>query len=129
MRARPLQFDVENLLYLSRASRHHDHLVTQIDRFQQIVGDKKNCEWLRLVEPQKKIMHDRLHERVKRTKWFVHQKNFRATDEGPDDLHAAPHAGRNTAGVALLDSAQPDPAQHVLRSGAHLPWGHRSLND
>ena len=102
------------------ARRHHDHLVGEIDRFGQAVGDEHHGLAGRGPDPQQFVAHGHAGLFVERRERLVHQQHRRVLHQAARDRDALLHAAGKFVRMPLAKTVEADEFQGILRLGAAL---------
>ena len=121
--ARPRQADHDAFDDAPRPRSHDQHLVGEIDRLDQTMGDEQDGRTAALLHAQKLFPHPRPRLLVERAERLVHQQQARIADEAAGNGDALLHAAGQFVREAAREIDKPDKVEQFHRPGA--PFGRR----
>src|ERR687896_463094 len=119
--ARARERHVDQVGDLARPRGHDDHAVGQQDRLRDVVRDEQRGGGQPLVHAQELEVEALARQLVHGREWLVQQEHVHADHEQACERHALLHATGEVARVGVLEAAQADQVEQLVRLALGLP--------
>ena len=112
--ARPLQGNRDRALDPTGPLRHDNDAITHVDRFVDVMRDKKHRGAARLPKTQHFVLHPHPGEGVERAERLIKQQYFRVIDQRPRQRDPLRHSARKMVWIRIGKTFQSNQAHEFV---------------